>query len=45
VGFDDLYETLELAQLAIDEMDWEDCESTLKEVQEDGMVRINEHEI
>jgi len=46
MGFSDAYSTKEKAQKAIDEMDWEGmCDYTLKEVQEDGMVSIEEVDV
>jgi hypothetical protein len=39
------FTTKEKAQKAIDEEDWSMCDYTLKEVQEDGMVSIEEIEV
>ena len=40
-----IFKTKELAQAAIDKEDWEDTEYTLEEVQECGMVSIEEIEV
>ena len=46
MGFADAYSTKEKAQQTIDKMDWEGmCSYTLKEVQDDGMVSIEEVEV